>query len=168
MRVFWIVATVFFGALGMLGVLRTVEMLVVGQGFAVGSLLFAVALLGAAKLCHGGTKAPSYPKQQVIVHLDATGLPDEVYDQCDLETLETRLEEALAGDRVGAVDGNEMSSSEATVFLSGADAERLFARIEPVLRAYPLCRGARVEIRSGSPGSAGREVRLAGGDAPPP
>ncbi|MCC6670906.1 MAG: hypothetical protein IT458_07590 [Planctomycetes bacterium] len=99
-------------------------------------------------------------EQAVLVHIDGVGLPDHVYEECDLATLEDRLAEALSGQRLGDVDGNEMRETTSVVFMYGPDAERMFASVEPVLRAYPLCQGARVEIRRGPPGSACREVRI--------
>ena len=53
-----------------------------------------------------------------------------------------------------------LGPTETTLFMYGPDAERLFAGVEATLRAYPLCRGARVVIRRGGPGAATREVRL--------
>jgi hypothetical protein len=101
------------------------------------------------------------PQQQaVLVHLDGVGLPDKVYEECDLATLEDRLIEALAQSRVGEFDGNETGPTETTLFMYGPNAEQLFSSIESVLRAYPLCQGARVEIRAGGPEVKGRETRL--------
>lgn len=105
-------------------------------------------------------KKPKDPDQAVFVHLDGQGLPDEVVEACDLATLEDKLIEALSEQRLGDVDGNEIGPEIATVVIYGHDAERMFAAIEPVLRTYPLCRGARVEIRRGPPGAAVREVRI--------
>jgi len=98
--------------------------------------------------------------QAVLVHLDGRGLPPETYEQYDLMTIEDELEAALEGRGLGEFDGNEIGADGATLFLYGRDAERLFAAIEPSLRAYPLCRNARVEIRKGPPGAPAREVRL--------
>lgn len=42
----------------------------------------------------------------------------------------------------------------------GPDSEKLFKAVEPVLRAYPLCKGARVVIRRGGPGAPERQVEL--------
>ena len=98
------------------------------------------------------------PQQAVLVYLDGTGLPDEVYEECDLETIESRLTEVIEREGLGEFDGNEIGSEEVTLFMYGPDAERLFAGIEATLRAYPLCQGARVVIRDGEPGE--REVRL--------
>jgi hypothetical protein len=56
-----------------------------------------------------------------------------------------------AGDAPGEVlielDGHETGPENTTLFLYGADAEALFRVVEPVLRDYPLCHGARVTIR---------------------
>lgn len=99
-------------------------------------------------------------QQAVLVHLDGVGLPDHVYKECDLATLEDRLVEAIASGRIGEFDGNEVGERETTLFMYGPDAERLFAGIEAILRDYPLCRGARVEIRRGGPGAEHRELLL--------
>ena len=100
------------------------------------------------------------PEEAVLVHLDMAGLPMEVYEAHDLATLEDRLIEAIEGEGLGEFDGNEVGQGQATLFMYGPDAERLFAGVETILREYPLCRGARVEIRRGSPGAPAREVRI--------
>ena len=89
-------------------------------------------------------------EQAVLVHLDATGLPDAVYENCDLATLEGQLESAIASASVGEYDGNESGPAETTLYMYGPNAEALFSSVEPVLRAYPLCQNARVVIRMGS------------------
>lgn len=61
---------------------------------------------------------------------------------------------------LGIFDGNGVGPGEATLFMYGPDAERLFAGIEKTLRAYPLCQNARVVIRKGGPGAEEREIRL--------
>ncbi len=107
-------------------------------------------------------KTPSVaPEEAILIYLDAYSLPQEVYDENDLETLESRLEEVISGSEgLGEYDGNEFRPKEVVLFMYGPDAEALFSAIEPTLRDYPLCKGARVQIRKGPPGSAEREVRL--------
>src|SRR5215204_1778752 len=108
-----------------------------------------------------GEKTTTPPSEQaVLVHLDCTGLSEHVYEQCDLATIEDRLIEVIKRDQLGKFDGNEIGLDEATLYMYGPDAERLFAGIESTLREYPLCQGARVEIRRGAPGAPLREVRL--------
>jgi hypothetical protein len=99
-------------------------------------------------------------QQAVLVHLDGTGLPAHVYQECDLETIEERLIEVIDREGLGDFDGDEIGPSETTLYMYGPDAEKLFAGIEGVLRASPLCNGARVEIRRGGPGAESRELRL--------
>jgi len=105
-------------------------------------------------------KANKRPEQAVLVFLDGTGLPDGIYRECDLATIEDRLSEVIECNRLGEFDGNEIGSGGATLFMYGPDAERLFEGIEGILRDYPLCRGARVVIRYGEPGSRERELKL--------
>ena len=100
-------------------------------------------------------------EQAVIVHLDGQGLPAEVDDEFDLATIEDQLIDVIATHEVGEFDGNEVGQEGATLFMYGPDAERLFAAIESTLRAYPLCKGARVVVRRGPPGAAERSVILA-------
>ena len=112
-----------------------------------------------------GKKALDQPQsesgqQAVLVHLDASGLPDHIYQKYDLATIEDQLIEVIEREGLGEFDGNEVGPDEAILFMYGLDAERLFAGIEQTLRAYPLCQGARVEIRRGGPGAQQRELRL--------
>ncbi len=99
-------------------------------------------------------------EQAVIVHLRRTGLPEEIYEKYDISTLQDQLREAIVRQEVGEFDGNEIGPEEATLYMYGADAERLFEVVEPVLRAYPLSREGFVVIRRGPPGSPEREVSL--------
>lgn len=96
----------------------------------------------------------------MLVHLKVTGLPDHVYQECDLATIEDRLIEVIERDGLGEFDGNGIGLNEATLFMYGPNAERLFAGIEPTLRTYPLCQGARVVLQYGPPGAGQREVIL--------
>jgi len=84
---------------------------------------------------------------EVRIELDGIHLAPEVYRDCDLATFENRLEEVLERGDYGELDGHETGPETTTVFLYGADAKALFGAVEPVLRDYPLCQGARVTIR---------------------
>jgi tetratricopeptide (TPR) repeat protein len=86
---------------------------------------------------------------QVTIILDGRGLPDEVYSAHDLGTLEQRLETRLEREGGGELDGHEHGPLETQIFLYGPDARALFEVIAPVLLGYPLCRGARIELRQG-------------------
>lgn len=99
-----------------------------------------------AKAAKGEGKAAG----EVLIELDGIHLSDEVYKSCDIATLENRLEEVLEMEEQGELDGHETGPENTTLFLYSDDAEMLFRAVEPVLRDYPLCRGARVTIRQNS------------------
>ena len=86
---------------------------------------------------------------EVLIELDGLHLPESVYRDCDVATLENRLEAVLEVGEQGELDGHETGPENTTLFLYGTDAEALFRALEPVLRDYPLCQGARVTIRQG-------------------
>ena len=86
---------------------------------------------------------------ELLIELDGIHLPESVYRDCDIATLENRLEEVLETGKRGELDGHETGPENTTLFLYGADPEALFRAVEPVLQNYPLCRGARVTIRQG-------------------
>ncbi len=98
--------------------------------------------------------------QAVIVYLDATNLPQEVYDQYDIATLEDQLIERIESGQLGEFDGNEFGAGEVVLYMYGPDAEAIFSGIEQTLLAYPLCKSARVVIRRGAPGADARELQL--------
>ncbi len=73
--------------------------------------------------------------QAVLVHLDSEGLPDDVYRDNDLATLEDQLRQAIEAGGLGEFDGNEVGPTETTLYMYGPDAERLLGGIESTLRA---------------------------------
>jgi hypothetical protein len=104
----------------------------------------------------------SNTNEAVVIVLDGMGLDEATYKNCDTSTLEDMLIERLATDDTGVLDGSECSPAGTTIFLYGADCEKLFASVEPVLKSYALCRNGRVMIRRGGPGSEQREIQLPG------
>ncbi|HTQ39229.1 MAG TPA: hypothetical protein VMJ32_09375 [Pirellulales bacterium] len=105
---------------------------------------------------------PSSPpiEQAVLVYLDGVGLPNHIYQECELATIEDRLMATIEDSNLGEFDGNEIGPKETVLYMYGPDAEKLFAGIELTLRNYPLCQGARIIIRHGGPGANQREIKL--------
>ena len=99
-------------------------------------------------------------EEAVLIHLDGTSLPDEVYQQHDLATLEDELIGFIEGHSLGEFDGNEIGPTETTLYLYGPSADALFNGIEPILRANPLCQNARIVVRAGGPDAPATEVRI--------
>jgi hypothetical protein len=62
--------------------------------------------------------------------------------------LTARLAEAVDAADAGEFDGNEFGSGEVVLYAYGPDANRLFAAMEPQLRAFPA-RPAHVVLRFG-------------------
>jgi len=99
-------------------------------------------------------------QQAMLVYLDATNLPQEIYDEYDVSTLEDTLEGIITEQHLGEFDGNEFGPGEVILFMYGPDAEKLFSATERALREYPLCKNARVVIRKGEPGAVERVVKI--------
>ena len=99
-------------------------------------------------------------EQAVLIYLDGTSLPQEVYDEYDVATLEDRLTDAISNQSLGEYDGDEFGPEGVTLFMYGPDGQRLFAGIESVVRSYPLCQNARVIIRTGPPGAPETEIAI--------
>ena len=76
--------------------------------------------------------------------------------------LEDKLIEAIEAAAAGELDGNEIAvdGSHGYVFMYGPDARRLFAAIEPVLRASTVAKGGNVELRFGPEAGPTEIVRL--------
>jgi hypothetical protein len=107
----------------------------------------------------GKNKEPK-SEECVLIYLDGVSLPDEVYAECDLSTLEDQLIEVLQKKRAGELDGHESGEKETTIFTYGPDADELYAAMESTLKSYPLCKNARVIVRKGGPGSPQTELHF--------
>lgn len=97
-------------------------------------------------------------EEAVIIYLDGQGLDHVVYELYDLSTLEDLLSARIEQDRIGQLDGHEISPTQTVIYLYGPDAEEIFSRVQPVLSIHPLCNRSRVIVRGGAPGASQREV----------
>jgi len=95
--------------------------------------------------------------QCVTVYLDGVTLPQEVYANLDFDQLIATLEGA-AGE--GSYRGHWQGPEATALYFFGPDAEQLFTRLEPALRALPIGQNARVVVNAGKAGSPERTVRL--------
>jgi lysylphosphatidylglycerol synthetase-like protein (DUF2156 family) len=81
--------------------------------------------------------------------------------------VEDRLQATVLASGTGKLDGHDIAvdGSGATFFLYGVDADRLFASVEPVLRADPVTADGEALLRYGQaqdPHARERRVALAG------
>jgi hypothetical protein len=78
------------------------------------------------------------------------------YGSTNLDALfsaEDRLESAIAAAKAGEMDGHEVAvdGSDGTFYMYGADADRLYKAVEPILKTTPFMKGATVTRRYGPP-----------------
>jgi hypothetical protein len=78
----------------------------------------------------------------LAVYLNGTELPDEVYQQSDVNVVYDELGR-LAGDE-GRVVSHWQGPRETALYLYGRSADAMLARIRPFLDSYPLCQKARI------------------------
>lgn len=78
-------------------------------------------------------------EQAVIIHLPMRGKQfGEPTDREAVLALEDELEKLLSDGTVGELDGDEFGGNKCVLFMYGPDADRLFALIEPLLKATPI------------------------------
>jgi hypothetical protein len=97
-------------------------------------------------------------EQAVIVKFD--------YGSTNLDALfelEDQLEAVLNGGDVGEYDGHEIAvdGSDGLLYMYGPDADALFSKVSPTLRASTAIRNAVATLRYGSPADGVRESTVA-------
>jgi hypothetical protein len=98
----------------------------------------------------------------VIVHLtlSAPGF-GESEEREAIHRLTDRLDAAISAAGAGEFDGDEFGAGTCTLFMYGPDADRLFAAVEPDLRASSLTKGGYAVKRYGAAANPqAREVRV--------
>jgi hypothetical protein len=95
--------------------------------------------------------------QCLAIYLDGTSLPDEVYANLDFDEVVTAIGTAAGPD---SYHGCWQGPEESGLYFFGGDAEQMFARVEPVLRALPIGQNARVVVRHGKDNPQPRTVRM--------
>ncbi|MDH4101533.1 MAG: hypothetical protein OEV28_13290, partial [Nitrospirota bacterium] len=94
----------------------------------------------------------------VAVYIDGQNLPNEVYEQWDIEELAEEIDEAMAG--TGEIRGAWSGEEETALYLYGPSAETIFSMLQPLLTRHPLCQNARVVLRHGNPALNPVTVRI--------
>jgi hypothetical protein len=86
--------------------------------------------------------------EPVTIYLDRAGR-ENLGDDPALRDFGQRLGAALAAAEAGEIRGSSATDAEIIANLTGPDPNRLYATIEPLLTADPLCRNARVVLGVG-------------------
>ena len=90
-----------------------------------------------------GREIPFGVHEGIGVFLNGTDLPDAVYEKCDVNHVIEELGRLLGEN--GDFRGYWQGSEETALYCYGPSFEEMKAAIAPLLDAYPLCEGARVE-----------------------
>lgn len=137
------------------GALDVVKRILEEAGAPVGSQLLFERNGADVKLAFGVQEA-------VTLYVDGVSLPDEVYEQLDLDEFMERL--AAAVESVGGEARTTWGGPTETAFYHYApSADAMLAALRPVLDAYPVCQNARIVIRAGADGAT-RTIRLPNGN----
>ena len=76
-------------------------------------------------------------EQSVVIHLSlGSGGFGSEEARNSIRALKREIEEVLAVSGLGELDGDEFGDGDAVLYLYGPDAERLFAAVEPLTRAW--------------------------------
>jgi hypothetical protein len=103
---------------------------------------------------------PFGTQEGVAVYLDGLTLPQQVYEDYDINELADRMTDALTSAEAGAIRGSWAGPEETAIYVYGKSAEGIFAALKPILSSYPLCQNSRVVLRCGNPKLGPREIRL--------
>ncbi len=102
---------------------------------------------------------PFGTQEGLAIYLDGVTLPDAVYQSTNINELADQISARIAPIG-GAIRGSWAGPTETSIYIYGPSAEDAFARLEPLLRTYPLCQNARVVVRHGNPNLGAHTVRL--------
>ena len=82
--------------------------------------------------------------QGLAIYLNGTDLPDEVYQQCDVNLVIEEINRLLADQ--GGIQGYWQGPTETALYLYGRSADEMRNLIANFLATYPLLQRARVEV----------------------
>ena len=117
----------------------------------------AGAPVGSQLLGSDGVLRAFGRQQSLAIYLDGVTLPDDVYATLDFDALIAGLAEPAGTDSYHAF---WQGPQETGLFFFGPDAEAMWAKVEPALRAMPIGQNARVVLRAGADATTWRTVRI--------
>jgi hypothetical protein len=90
------------------------------------------------------TEVPFGKLEGLGIYLNGTDLPDEVYQNCDINYVIEGIDRRL-GDR-GMIQGDWRGPTETALYLYGYSIEEMKTLIADLMAEYPLCQQARFEV----------------------
>lgn len=79
----------------------------------------------------------------LAVYLNGTGLPDNVYEECDSNVIYDEFNRLLYN--AGAVKSHWQGPTETALYLYGLSFNQMYELIKDFLKTYPMCKKCRVE-----------------------
>lgn len=83
----------------------------------------------------------------LAIVLDGTTLPDEVYDDSDINDMISEMEDAI--DEIGELRSWWEGPNDTVLYFFGHDAEQLWLAMQPIVESHDRCQNARIIIRHG-------------------
>lgn len=90
-----------------------------------------------------GHEVPFGVLEGLAIYFNGTDLPDEVYQNCDINHVYEEINRRL-GDR-GEIQGHWQGPTETALYLYGYSIEEMKNAIADLMAEYPLCQKARME-----------------------
>lgn len=97
------------------------------------------------KLLNGQALAPLPRQEWLLAYFPLQyGACGSLGERDAAQQFADHLDAALSGSGAGAYDGDEFGDGQGCLLMAGPDARRMFAVVEPLLRAWPAMRGGYV------------------------
>lgn len=96
-----------------------------------------------SRLLVDGHAIPFGHQEGLALYLNGTDLPDEVYENGDINVVWSEVEKALGEE--GAIHSYYEGSKETALYLYGNSFSTMRELIQPVVKDYPLCQCCRIE-----------------------
>lgn len=81
-------------------------------------------------------------KEGIAIYLDGVNLPNEVYQNSDINDLIEKLN--LSINDIGQMESHWQGETETALYFYGLNAEDMKNKIKSIIDSYPLCKGCRV------------------------
>lgn len=98
---------------------------------------------GSRLIIHGEDTVIEFGEQEgLALYLNGSDLPDEIYDNSDINDIFDKLDEAV--EDIGAIHGVWEGPTETAFYFYGTSFSEMLALLKPLIDSIPLCQKSRV------------------------
>ncbi|MEY0578559.1 hypothetical protein [Providencia manganoxydans] len=98
---------------------------------------------GSRLVIHGEDTVIEFGDEEgLALYFNGTELPDEVYENSDINEIFDKLDEAV--EEIGAIHGVWEGPTETAFYFYGTSFAEMSALIQPVIDSFPLCEKSRI------------------------